>query len=157
MGGEMGAVTGSAGALMIVCVCVCVCVGLGQAFFPATTRDGNPIGNPFAVGGTGANVGPGVYSTPSGFTRKPPSHAPFSASSTRDDAVADSTCGWAWWACGCCDGARFTPRGQSGGGAVLQCLLAWDPALRCFAKWLALLEDFTSWDLRFLLFWCVCV
>lgn len=61
-----------------------------MAFFPATTRDGNPVGNPFALSGTGANLGPGVYQAPTAFERKAPSHAPFAASSTRDGAVADA-------------------------------------------------------------------
>ena len=69
-----------------------------MAFFPTTTRDGNPIGNPFALSGTKPNVGPGVYAVTSAFEKKGPSYAPFASSSERDSKPGEGPCRLA--ACG---------------------------------------------------------
>lgn len=55
-----------------------------MAWASRTTRDSNPIGNPFRISGTGRHVGPGAYnSSTSSFGRAGPSYVPFASSSKR--------------------------------------------------------------------------
>lgn len=59
-----------------------------MAFVARTTRESNPIGNPFRQPESGANIGPGSYNLTGSAGRKAPSYVPFSSSTTRGASAA---------------------------------------------------------------------
>ena len=65
-----------------------VTLPLGQcvamAFVARTTRDSNPIGNPFKQNEAYPHIGPGSYDVRTSFKAAQPSYAPFKSSTTRD-------------------------------------------------------------------------
>ncbi len=62
-----------------------------MAFVSRTTRDNNPIGNPFRQSDVLASVGPGSYNLGSAFGATRPSFVPFKSSTTRDEVAASAT------------------------------------------------------------------
>jgi hypothetical protein len=62
-----------------------------MAFVSRTTRENNPIGNPFRQSDVLASVGPGSYNLGSAFGAARPSFVPFKSSTTRDEVAAART------------------------------------------------------------------